>query len=165
MPYLVTEEGNIGESNAIARFMCNSKPDSGLYGSSVKDQAEIDKIIERHVSVFSMNGYPIFGPIFGFMQVPDEQFKDAMKKFKDYLRTLNDELEGKEFFHGDSLTLADVYIAVSLNLPFASFIDAGFRKAVPHLDAWYAKVRNHDDIVSVIGKPRFIGKPLKPHKF
>lgn len=165
MPYLQTSEGDVGESNAIARFMCNSCPDSGLYGSSAKEQADIDRTIDRHVSLTSSIGFSIFGPIFGLMQMPDEQFKDAMKKFKDALRTLNDELEGKEFLHGDSLTLADVYIAVALNVPFATFVDAGFRKAVPHLDAWYAKVRNNDAIVSVLGKPRFIGKPLKPHKF
>lgn len=163
MPYLVTEEGSLGESNAIARFMCNSSPDTGLYGSSVQEKANIDEIVERHTSFMAMHAFKALGPVLGFSQATTEEFSEAAKKIKDYIRTLDEAIKNKEFFFGDKLSLADVYIAVTMNLFFATFIDAGFRKAVPNFSAWYEKTRNNDVIVSVIGKPRYCGKAMKPH--
>lgn len=160
-PYLVTEEGSVGESIAIARYMCNSRPDAGLYGSTVQDQAYIDEIIERHTSAYTRFGMAVLAPILGFYAAKDAEYKEAQKNLKDYVRLLDGLLKDKEFFYGDKLTLADVYLATSFNLFFALYLDAGFRKAVPNFSAWYERVRNNDVIVSVLGKPRLITKPLK----
>lgn len=163
-PYLVTPEGPLGESIAISRFICNTNPESGLYGTNVKEQASIDEVIERQLSISASTGSAIYGGLLGYAEIDEEVFKDSMKKYKDYLRTLDEQIKDREFFVGDKLTLADVYIVSQLNIPFAVAIDSGFRKVVPNLTAWYEKVRNNDVIVSILGKPRFCGKQANPFK-
>ena len=163
-PYLKDESSgeSLGESLAIARFMCNSKPESGLYGSTVYETARIDELLEKHQFMFGSTIFKVMGSTLGFHPVTKEEFQESSKKTKDYLRTLDGLIKDKEYFFGDKLSLADVYIAVSLNLLFATVLDAGFRKAIPNLTSWYEKVRANGDIESVLGKPRFCGKPLKP---
>lgn len=164
LPYLedsATGEG-FGESVAIARFMCNSKPEAGLYGSSVYETSQIDEAIDRHMSNLNNHGVKLLYPTLGFAKIDDETFKAQSKMWKDYLRAVNDRLEGKDYLVGDKLTLADVYFVTSMNLFFATNIDAGFRKAIPHLTKYYETVRSHDAIVKVFGKARFAGKGIKP---
>lgn len=162
-PFLVTEEGSLGESLAISRFMCNSKPEAGLYGTTVQEQALIDELVERHLSTITSTSFAVYG-ILGYSELEDEVFNTGLKKFQDYLSLLDGLIKDKEFFAVDRLTLADVYIAVSLNLPFAVAFDAEFRKTIPHLTSWYEKVRSHEAILSILGKPRYCGHPAKPYR-
>lgn len=163
-PYLKDESSGegLGESLAIARFMCNTKVEAGLYGSTVYETARIDELIERHLFVFGQSVFKVLGPILGFMPTSEEEFKEHSKKLKDYLMTLDALLKDKEYFVGDKLSLADVYIAVSLNLIMALAVDAGFRKAIPNLTTWYGKVRANEALETILGKPRYCGKALKP---
>lgn len=162
-PYLKDEstgEG-LGESLAIARFMCNSKVEAGLYGSSSYESALIDEVIERHLFASGQTFHKVFVAIFGFSALSEEASKESTKKLKDYVRNLDERLKDKEYFVGDKLTLADVYVAVSLNYLMATFLDAGFRKAIPNVMKWYENVRNQEAFVSVLGKPRYCGKSFK----
>lgn len=162
-PYLqdsASGEG-FGESLAIARFMCNTKSESGLYGTTAYETGLIDQVIDRHVFANSMTLMKVLGPVLGFGATTEEQAKEFAKKAKDYFKQLDGELKDKSYFVGDRLTLADVYIAVSMNLFVALFLDAGFRKALPNLMKWYDSVRNEEALVSVLGKPRYCGKALK----
>lgn len=161
-PYLKDESSGegLGESLAIARFMCNST--SKLYGSTAYETALIDEAIERHHHSLSFVLMKVLGSVLGHHPIKEEAFKDLSKRMKDYFMTLNDLVKDKEFIVGDSLTLADVYIAVSLNLFFASALDAGFLKAIPHLAKYYKSIRSNSVIESHLGKARFIGKALKP---
>ena len=163
-PFLKDESSGEGlsESLAIARFMCNSKPEAGLYGTSTEEIAQVDEVLEKHLYNFSMIFGRVFPAVFGFTATNDDDFKDAMKRFKDHLMGLDALLKDKSYFVNERLTLADVYVAVSLNLPMATIIDAGFRKALPNLVKWYESVRAHGTIEKYLGKARFIGKPMKP---
>lgn len=162
-PYLQDESGEgFGESLAIARFMCNSKVEAGLYGATTYETAQIDEVIERHFFNFNMSMLKVILPVFGYAAISDENNKDCNKRMKDYLRSLDETLKDKQYFVGDKLSLADVYVASTLNIFFATVLDAGFRKAIPNLTKWYESVRNHEEIVAVLGKPRYCGKALKP---
>ena len=163
-PYLkdeTTGEG-LGESLAIARFMCNSKPESGLYGSTVYEAALIDEAIERHL--FSMNQFVIkeVGSVLGFFPITEEKHNEVCKKMKDYFSKLNDLLKDKQYFVAEKLTLADLYVCMTMNLMMATVIDAETRAGLPHLVAWYERVRSNSTIESYIGKPRYIGEALHP---
>ena len=163
-PYLqdsATGEG-FGESVAIARFMCSSKPEAGLYGSSAIETAKIDQVIDEFMGKLGMYGSPVLAVVMGYTKGDEQTFKDQNKSWRDYLRALNDRLEGKEFLVGDKLSLADLYLANFLNYFFAIVLDAGFRKAIPHLTKWYEGVRGHEALTKFLGKPRFAGKGIKP---
>ena len=146
---------------AIARFMCNSNHEAGLYGATAYETALIDEVIERHLAAYNQVLSKVFAPIFGFGTLTEDESKDLTKRAKDYFKQLDGLLKDKEFFVGDRLSLADVYIISQMNLFVATFLDAGFRKALPNLMKWYDSVRNNENIVSVLGKPRYCGKAFK----
>lgn len=163
-PYLkdeTTGEG-LGESVAIARFMCNSKQEAGLYGSSAYEAAKIDEVVDRNIATFNGVAMKFLYAVLGYGESTKEDFAEHSKKFKDYLRLLDEHLKDREYFVGDKLSLADVYLATSFNLLFATYIDAGFRKAVPNLTKWYGGVRTHAVIEHHLGKARYCGKAFKP---
>ncbi len=163
-PYLQdTESGEgLGESAAIARFMCNSNPDSGLYGSTAYETAQIDEVIDGAKYIWGVYVATFFPAVLGYFPVNEQTFKDNSKKFKDYLRSLDEKLKDKEFILGDKLSLADVFLVVTLNLPFALIVDAGFRKAIPNLTQYYTNLRANETIVKHLGKARLAGKGFKP---
>ena len=102
------------------------------------------------------------GAIIGYFPANEEQYKEALKKFKDYLRSLDAKVKDKEFVVGDKLTLADLFLATILNLPFALILDAGFTKAIPNLTKYYTGVRSNSVVEKYFGKARFAGKGIKP---
>ena len=53
---------------------------------------------------------------------------------------LNAHLNGKAWLVGGRLTLADIVVFNSLLSPFTFAFDAGFRKAMPHVCAWFQKM-------------------------
>ena len=142
--------------------MCNSKPESGLYGSTLYESAQIDEVIERHMFAFQQFIMKEVGSVVGFFSITEEKHAEHTKKLKDYLEKLNTLLDGKQYFVGEKLTLADVYVCMSMNLFMATVIDAELRKSVPHLTAWYERVRANGTIVSYLGTPRYIGAALHP---
>lgn len=161
-PYLQDSASGdgFGESLAIARFMCNSTVK--LYGSTAYETAKVDEVLERHLAALNQSFMKVLPATLGYMKAKEANFKDGMKKIKDYIRTLDEEIKDKEYFVGDSLTLADVYLVVTINFFIATILDAGFRKAVPNFMKWYEKVRGHEAIEAHLGKQRYIGKPMKP---
>lgn len=163
-PYLQdTESGEgLGESAAIARFIANSKPDAGLYGTSAFESGQIDEVIDSFFYTNTTTSSKVFASIIGYLPIDEETFKESQKKFKDYIRTLDEKVKDREFIVGDKLTIADIYLVSVLNFQFAILLDAGFRKAIPNLVKYYTTIRNTDVFVKYFGKPRFAGKGFKP---
>ena len=62
---------------------------------------------------------------------------------KEYFTLIDKLLKDKNYFVGDKITLADIYVAVSMNLLMATLIDEEYRKELPNLTAWYERVRNN----------------------
>lgn len=163
-PYLKDESSGegLGESLAIARFMCNSKPESGLYGSSTHETALVDEVIDRHMSALNQFAFKVVGSLIGYSTTTEEKFAEQSKKFNEYLSRLNTLLDGKEYFVSEKLTLADLYVCMSMNLLMATYIDAELRATLPNLTAWYERVRKNATVVSFLGTPRYIGQALSP---
>lgn len=162
LPYLQTEEGGIAESNAIARFIANSNPDSGLYGTTVQEQSSIDEAIERFNSAVNSYIWKAVLCVTGHVPVADSEYKDASKKVKDFLRTLDEGLKDREFVAGEKLSLADIYYVSTLSVLYGVLIDGGFAKAVPSLTKYFETHRDSDTFTSALGKQRYLKKPLKP---
>lgn len=156
-----TGEG-LGQSVAIARLMCNTHPDSGLYGSTAFETAKIDEVIDGHYAALNLVAIKFFPAVFGYRPISKDEFTELSKKFKDHLKALDELIGDKEFFVGDKLSLADVYLVSSLNLFFAIFIDSGFKKAVPSLTKWYETTRTQAVFETHLGKARFCNKAFSP---
>lgn len=75
---------------------------------------------------------------------------------------MNDRLVGKSFLVGGRLTYADIVNFVALIIPFAFVLDAGFRKAMPNVSAWFDRISKQSAVMNVAGAVKMCEKPLKP---
>ena len=89
-------------------------------------------------------------------------FKKAVPQLKSQVKILNDALKGKNYLVGDSVSIADICVVVSLILPFQTVLDAGFRKAMGNVSAWFERVMGLPSFVKVFGRVRMCDKALKP---
>jgi elongation factor 1-gamma len=95
--------------------------------------------------------------VFGFTY-NTEDFNNGVKGIKEQVKILNTHLDGKKWLVGDSITLADVSNFVSLIIPFAFVLDGGFRKAMPHVSAWFQRVSQESAVKSVVGNVKMCEK-------
>lgn len=71
-------------------------------------------------------------------------------------------LQGKEYLVGNHLTVADVFVAVLLQLAFQTTLDGGFRKAMPNVSAWCERIVKLPQVVAQMGNIKFCSKAIKP---
>lgn len=102
-------------------------------------------------------GYNVFGYAYN-----TEDFNNGVKGIKEQVKILNTHLEGKQYLVGNSVTLADVSNFVSLIIPFALVLDGGFRKAMPHVSAWFQRMSQESAVKSVVGSCKMCEKQVKP---
>lgn len=70
------------------------------------------------------------------------------------LTTLETLLEGKQWFVGDHLTLADIMVAVYVSRGLEWVLDAKWREAHPNVMRHFSAVAEQDAVKKVI--PRFV---------
>jgi len=91
-----------------------------------------------------------------------EDYAEAVKCMKDKVKQLNTHLSGKTYLVGQRLTLADIVTFVPLTIAFSFVLDAGFRKAMPNVSDWFARVASQSAIMNVAGNVKMCEKPVKP---
>jgi glutathione S-transferase len=163
-PYLRVESENdgFGESVAIARFMCNSNPGAGLYGSSTEEIAQVDEVLDKNLCFLQRHFSRLVPAVFGYFKLSEDESKERQKALKDYLRELDQAIKDKEFFVAGKLTIADLYIVCSMSIPMGICVDAGFRKAIPNFMKYFEGVRANSVVEKYLGKQRYVGKGQKP---
>lgn len=62
------------------------------------------------------------------MPAHPKEYNNHVKELKDSAKFLDTQIKGKQFFVGDSLTLADLRIACMFSLAFQLVFEAGYRK-------------------------------------
>jgi elongation factor 1-gamma len=140
-PMLELADGSmIYESLAIGEYIARSSNFSAnLLGRTAFEEAEIS----QWVMVAATGNLPHVGPIyrnvFGFEFKADE-FANAVKGIKEQMKMFDSRLVGKSFLVGGRLTYADIVNFNALIMPFAFVLDAGFRKAMPNVSAWFERV-------------------------
>ena len=126
-PVLETAEGTLVESAAIARYLARQSG-SGLAGNTDFERAQIDQFIDFAHTTLVPHMMNIYKGVFGWAPVETENLNNSMKELKDLVRVLNTQLQGKQFFVGDRLTVADIVIAFTLLIPFQVALDGAYRK-------------------------------------
>ena len=160
-PLLELDDGNVlFESSAIAQFF--ARQGKGLYGADIFEEAQCDQWIGFAQTNIWPSLYPVIGPVFGFSVASPGDFNAGISKLKSQAKIINTHLNGKSFLVGDNVTVADVTLAFSLLIPFQTVLDAGFRKGMPNLAAWFERVINLPSCVKAAGYIKMCDKALKP---
>lgn len=81
-PSLETQDGNLFESAAIARYLARLNPDSKLAGIGAHESSQIDQWIDFIKSSVFAHAFPIFKGTFGFDKVDADSYNNALKEVK-----------------------------------------------------------------------------------
>jgi len=122
---------------------------SGLNGKTPFQEAQVDEWIAFSQTSVWPNMFPVIKAAFGHVTVPQAEFNDAVKTLKAEAKKLDTHLKNKSYLVGDSVSTADIVVACSLILAYQSVFDAGVRKAMPNVSAWFARC---------VGLPYFVGR-------
>lgn len=160
MPFVETEDQGLGETNAILRHIARLNPDSGLNGKSVFQTAKVDEVLDYSISLAAAM-YPIAFTAFGHKKVTSAVFKTFKEKFVAALKHVEALLNGKDFFVGDSITIADLRIAGILVFPFRLLMDPGTAKQIPNLLAHFNRITSEENFKKFFGTCAVSKRPIK----
>ena len=137
-PLLETSEGSLAGVTAICKYF--SRKAKKLYGSNVLEQTQIDQWVNWSQTTLEPASQQVQSGIFNKDELFQATFNDATKDLKAYTKTLNSALSGREWLVGNSISLADVAVAVSLVVPLQIVLDGGLRKAMKEVNQWAERV-------------------------
>lgn len=144
VPALQLEDGTIiTQCTAILQYLCENYNRLDLVGgSSVKARAEVWK----WCSFLTGDLHPAFFPLFVPFRYTTDTSDEAHHKIREAavnlvsqkLTILENHLQGKDFFLGDSVTVVDCYAVPMLR--WAGLMLPGGRSAWPAVDAFYGRM-------------------------
>jgi glutathione S-transferase len=161
MPTLTDGEFVLWESNAILFYMASKRPESGLWPSDVRGQADVLRWLAWESAHWDAESCGMVAfekaskAVLGLGE-PDPAFiARGEHNFARFAAVLNDHLKGRSWLIGDQLTIADFSIgafvpsAVRLGLPVASFSEIGrWYEGLAKLPAWRDALAAQDSAMS-----------------
>jgi len=164
VPYLETNNGPISESNAICLFLAKNA-NNNFCGSNTFESAQCFQWVDFASIEIQNLFYKLLMPIFGWVEVDAKEATDANNNMKDYLKSLEAHITGKQWFVGNSITLADIALFSNLKPYFQLVWNKDYRaKVIPNLTKWFEELRNHPTVVKVVGKTPLCANPQKAPK-
>jgi len=160
LPLLETKEGTIGTSTAIIRFLCQGKPE--LLGSTQWEQAQVDQWLTFVRNEVWPAAKALSMHLYGQLELNEQEHGVISKELKDHLKTLNSHMKGKEYLTGKNLTVADVWLAITLQDLFQIVLDKNFRNSMNNLKIFFKKVTTHPAYLKRMGAVKEGDKHLPP---
>ncbi|WP_298335340.1 glutathione S-transferase family protein [uncultured Erythrobacter sp.] len=159
------EAGTIADSSAICAYIERKHPEPSLYGATTYGHGRALMIEEFADTTLAMaGGLGIFRPIFfSLIQGKEPDIAKAREtwanEFPPILSYLNGQLEGREFFVDETLTIADIAVTACLmQVAFVAEMPLGDH---PALAAHYERMAARPSIAGPFAQAeRFIRKPL-----
>ncbi|BBN16177.1 glutathione S-transferase [Marchantia polymorpha subsp. ruderalis] len=155
IPVLVTPEGGIFESNAIARYVARTKDQ--MLGSTLYEKGLVDQWCDFAVSELDHNLlrwiYPKMG--YTFMPTAPNVEEGAVEASKRALGSLNTWLTTRTYLVGNSITVADVVIFCNILVAVRTVIDKQFLGAFPHVERYFWTMANQPQVKKVVGEFTF----------
>jgi len=163
VPCLVTPEGNISESNAIARYIARMAPASlGLCGATPFEGAQVDSWLDFCVQDLEIPATLWIAPILGWMDNNEAVTQRAAQDLKKGMSVVENHLKMETFLVGRQMTLADIAVAKTLLLPLKLVLDGKAREPFPNLMRWFDLCVHQQAFLDVVGETKLCDVPLKP---
>jgi glutathione S-transferase len=148
------QDGDIAvwESDAIVRYVCARYAPGRLWPEDPVARARLD----QWMAWTAAHLYPDWIWLFWALvrTPPDRQDPDAVARLRDAtaarFETLDRHLAGRPHIGGEAFTMADIPAGMTLYRWFEMPID---RPATPHVEAWYARLRDRPAYRAAICRP------------
>jgi len=157
VPVLETEHGFISESNAIVRYIAReAKP--VLYGKSNLDAGLIDQWIEFAATEVELPSFAWIFPIQGIIPNNPLATKKAQEDVKKVLQILDSHLLSRTYIVGNTVTLADIVLAISLLQLYQLVLDPTFRGPFVNVNRWFSTIVNQPEVHAILGEVKLSEK-------
>ncbi|XP_044512315.1 elongation factor 1-gamma-like [Mangifera indica] len=151
VPLLETPDGNVFESNAIARYVARLKADNPLLGSSLIEYAHIEQWIDFSSLEIDAHILKWFIPRIGFSVFLPPAEEAAISSLKRALAALNVHLASNTYLVGHSVTLADIIMTCNLTMGFSRIMTKSFTSEFPHVERYFWTMVNIPNFHKILG--------------
>jgi glutathione S-transferase len=127
------------ESYAIIRYLCRRYGTGTLWPADVQQAASADRWMEWTNSRFIGTFFPIFWGLIRTAKADQDADKIAasVRATGELLQIVEQQLEGKQFITGASLTMGDIPLGSMMYKYYTLDIE---RPVLPNIEAWYARL-------------------------
>ena len=162
-PFILTESGNIAQTNSILYYIA-LKYKKDLLGLNAFENAKINQWIEFANCEINRCQKEIIFPIFGWKEYDkDMSTKENNKLKEEYLKKLETELQNKNYIVNNRLTLADIVLFRYLRYFMIFQFPEGMRtKLIPNITRWFENIMNTPEAIKAYGKTILCKIPVKP---
>jgi len=164
VPVLSTANGDITQSNAIARYIARSRPEAGLFGQSFFQSAQVDSWIDWGTNNVELPAIVSTYWQFGWQSFNFQANKQALADLEAAFKHLEAHLLSRTFLVGQRLTLADIIVAAQLFYPLKLSLDAAFRQQFPATLRWFSFVTAIPAAAAVVGAVVYCKQAPSPPK-
>jgi len=162
-PVLETPDGPISEANATAHFVAKLGRNN-LFGSNAFEAAQVEQWIEYSLVEIDFPVSTWVFPILGYIQDNKDATQRAKGDIIKVLDILNKHLQTRTFLVGERISLADIFVSMSLFYAYQKVLDNGFRKRFINVNRWYLTVVNQPEVKSIVGEVKLCEKmEIAPH--
>jgi len=150
-PYLETSHGVLSEAYAIVQYLASTY-NKDLLGKNEWEQAQVNQWVQ--FAHWEINRYSksLVYPIFGFYEYNNEEGAKALSEIKQWLKNLDNHLEGKDYIVGDAYTIADLEVFFALRGYFQLVFPEDVRKTLSNISSWFNKLSLNEHIVKSYGR-------------
>lgn len=164
VPVLMTSQGKITQSNAIARYIARSRPEAGLYGQTFFQGGEVDQWIDWGTNNIELPAIVSTYWQFGWQDFNFQANKKALEDLAAGFAFLENHLLSRTFVVGQRLSLADIVLASQLFYPLKLSLDGAFRSKFPATLRWFSHVMALPASANVVGAVVYCAKAPSPPK-
>ncbi|XP_077251464.1 elongation factor 1-gamma-like isoform X2 [Tasmannia lanceolata] len=171
VPVLLTPDGPIFESNAIASYVARLKGDNTLFGSSLIEYARVEQWIYFASLEIDANIMQWFLPRIGYSVHLPQAEEASISALKRALAALNTHLAMNTYLVGESVTLADIVMTCNLYVGFKQVMTKTFTSEFPHVERYFWTLINQPNFFKFFGElkqvesippARSLGRPAPP---
>ena len=159
----ISDNQSLFESVAIGRYIAKKgSKRNQLLGSGSYDQSKVDQWISWTEHNIRFPSEALVDHVTGRASEDTLDFKVANGNIRNSLKFLNSKLKESKHLTGDSITLADIYLACYLVRPFQLVLESGFRKGIANVITWFSELTKDEAFTSVYGNIKLCNRSLKP---
>jgi len=152
VPALETADGAyIYESNAIQFYVAESKKDTQLLGKTPVERALVQTFVNISINEITPAASTWIFPLLGIVPHSQQNEDKAKEDIHRALKALDHVLLDKTYLVGESVTLADINVALALLNLFRLVLDSAARSQYVNVSRWFTTIVNQPHFKAIIG--------------
>jgi len=152
VPAFQTPHGTFFESNAILRYIARIRPDTGLYGGSPFEQAQVDQWLDfLSTEVEPIKSIWIY-PVHGWVAFNGKAYAEAKTKMTEFLTIFHNHFLHHTFLVTNQVTIADVHLFAVLAGCYRDIFAPEYIAPFFAVTRWFQTVQEISAIEKAFGK-------------